>query len=95
MVKTGHTPPILSGHFLSILPTEGLPGTPPPCSNGGGGGGGRGLEGGSQEEGGGSGEDVVRLYLKQGFVVEGLREVLSTPGNTVLLKDVDFQQRPG
>ncbi len=40
-------------------------------------------------------EGELVIYLKQGFVVEGLLGVLSCPGVTVLLRDVALQQTKG
>ena len=43
-----------------------------------------------QKEGTEEGKELV-VYLKYGFVVEGLMDVLTCPGLTVLLKDVARQ----
>lgn len=38
---------------------------------------------------------LVRIYLKQGFVTDGLLGVLNSPGTVVLLRDVGCQQIRG
>ena len=39
--------------------------------------------------------DRIRLYLKRGFVIAELHEVLRCPGAVVYLKDVAVQPNPG
>jgi len=40
---------------------------------------------------GGEGQETVRVYLKSGFSVAGLRKVLTSPGTKLLLRDVCYE----
>lgn len=99
----GHTPPVLCGHYLSVLAashsTSLLLGSNKSAEVGDftsqllqeasrwrdGGDGGVGNEGAS----------MVTIYLKQGFVVDGLLGTLRSCGEVVVLRDVEQRKTSG
>ena len=37
----------------------------------------------------------IELYLRPGFIIDGLEDILNSPGSTVLLRDVDVKFMKG